>query len=280
MTSNQLPRLIAEPLLRTALGEDLGMAGDLTARLLDPKKTGKAFLRARQSGVLSGIEAAAITCNLVDMSITIDEKHPNGHALEKDDLVAVLEGPLASIFTAERTFLNIIQRMSGIATSTSDFVRATHATHCRILCTRKTTPGLRAWEKQAVRHGGGINHRFGLSDGVMLKDNHIAAHGSITVALAEARKIYGPMVKIEVECDHHDQVAEAVHAGADVIMFDNMNVEQVAKAVLMVNGRAATEASGNMTLEMVPKFAATGVDYISVGRLTHSSPSIDLGLDL
>jgi nicotinate-nucleotide pyrophosphorylase (carboxylating) len=280
MNINQLPRLIAEPVLRKALEEDLGISGDLTARLIDPNKRGIALIRARENGFLSGMEAIALTCRLVDEQIDIDEKFANGDAINEGDVLASLQGPLASIFTAERTFLNMLQRMSGIATTTSKYVKATEGTGCRILCTRKTTPGLRAWEKQAVRHGGGINHRFGLSDGVMLKDNHIAAHGSISAAMAQARKIFGPMVKIEVECDNHDQVAEAVDAGADIVMFDNMNVQQVAEAVTLVHGRATTEASGNMTLDQVPLYATTGVDFVSVGKLTHSSPSLDLGLDL
>ncbi|MGC6391782.1 MAG: carboxylating nicotinate-nucleotide diphosphorylase [Alphaproteobacteria bacterium] len=279
-TNAQLPKLIAEPVLRRALQEDLADAGDLTAQLLHETGDGKALITARHAGILSGVEAIDYSAQLVDHRLNTQVYVQNGDTLEQGTIIAQVSGPWHSIFTAERTILNMLQRMSGIATLTASYVAETHGTKTRILCTRKTTPGLRAWEKQAVRHGGGVNHRFGLHDGVMLKDNHIAAHGSITKALEKARELFGPMVRIEIECDDIEQVREAVLGRADIIMFDNMSPHDVSRALDIVDGKSITEASGGLSLEDIATMARTGVDYISVGKITHSAPALDIGLDV
>ena len=276
-----LPDVLLEPLVRAALIEDLGPNGDVTTRAVIPAATGcRADLNAREAGVVSGMQLAAIAFRLVDPSLVIALHRPDGSRCAPGDLLMQIEGAAASILSAERVALNFAGRMSGIATLTAAFVTQTAGTATRITCTRKTTPGLRMVEKAAVLHGGGFNHRFGLSDAILIKDNHIAAAGGIPAVLAAARANVSHMMKIEIEVDTLAQLAEVLaEGGADVVLLDNMDTQTLRAAVDLVAGRLVTEASGNMTLPRIAEVAATGVDYISSGALTHSAQTLDLGLD-
>lgn len=276
-----LPDLLLEPLVRAALIEDLGPSGDITSRLVIPPATRyRARLNARTAGVISGMQIAALAFRLVDPGLAVVIHGPDGSACAPGDLLMEIEGAAQSILTAERVALNFAGRLSGIATLTAAFVAQTVGTQTRITCTRKTTPGLRLVEKAAVQHGGGFNHRFGLGDAILIKDNHIAAAGGIRPALTAARAHASHMMKIEVEVDTLIQLGDLLEiGGADVVLLDNMDTATLRKAVQMARGRLVTEASGNMSLPRIAEVAATGVDYISVGALTHSAPNLDLGLD-
>ncbi|MGB3315660.1 MAG: carboxylating nicotinate-nucleotide diphosphorylase [Albidovulum sp.] len=276
-----LPDLILEPLVRAALTEDLGGQGDLTTRAVIPHDlTYDAAIVAREAGVVSGMQIAALAFRLVDPALRIETLRPDGASCVKGDALMRISGRAASILMAERVALNFAGRMSGIATLTAAFVAETAGTTARITCTRKTTPGLRIVEKQAVLHGGGTNHRFGLFDAVLIKDNHIAAVGGICAALSSARAALGHMVKVEVEVDRLDQLAELLETGgADAVLLDNMDTATLRESVAMVDGRLVTDASGNMRRDRIAEVAATGVDYISCGALTHSAQVLDLGLD-
>ncbi|QDY71633.1 carboxylating nicotinate-nucleotide diphosphorylase [Qingshengfaniella alkalisoli] len=276
-----LPDLILEPLVRAALTEDLGQYGDITTRAVIPVRTRYAAkINARENGVVSGMQIAAIAFRLVDPLLTVNIRRTDGSVCRKGDTLMEIEGSAASILSAERVALNFAGRLSGISTLTRSFVNQTHGTNTRITCTRKTTPGLRVVEKQAVLHGGGYNHRSGLSDAILIKDNHIAAAGGIAAALNAARQVASHMVRVEIEVDTLDQLDEVLAtAGADVVLLDNMDTASLRNAVERVDGKLVTEASGNMTLERIPEVAATGVDYISSGALTHSAHTLDLGLD-
>lgn len=276
-----LPDLLLEPLVRAALIEDLGPNGDVTTRAVIPASVRySARLNAREAGVVSGMQLAAIAFRLVDPSLQITLHRPDGSVCAPGDLLMQIEGAAASILSAERIALNFAGRLSGIATLTAAFVAEAKGSATRITCTRKTTPGLRMVEKAAVLHGGGFNHRFGLSDAILIKDNHIAAAGGIAAVLRAARAQVSHLMKVEIEVDTLAQLAEVLAVGgADVVLLDNMDTPTLRAAVEMVAGRLVTEASGNMALPRIAEVAGTGVDYISVGALTHSARTLDLGLD-
>ncbi|MFC3570047.1 carboxylating nicotinate-nucleotide diphosphorylase [Paracoccus sp. TOH] len=276
-----LPDLVLEPLLRAALTEDLGTYGDITTRTVIPAGTRyRARIVAREAGVASGMQLAGIAFRLIDPALAWRPRHADGSRFQPGDTLAEIEGEAASILSAERVALNFAGRLSGIATQTADFVAETAGTKARITCTRKTTPGLRLVEKQAVLHGGGFNHRFGLSDAILIKDNHIAAAGGIRPVLQAVKARASHMMRVEIEVDRLDQLAQVLEeGGADVVLLDNMATAQLREAVAMTAGRVVLEASGNMRLGRVAEVAATGVDYISVGALTHSARTLDLGLD-
>ena len=240
----------------------------------------RARLNARQAGVVSGMQLAAITFRLVDPSLAITLHRADGSRCAAGDVLMEIEGAAASILSAERIALNFAGRLSGIATLTAGFVAEAAGTATRITCTRKTTPGLRMVEKAAVLHGGGFNHRFGLSDAILIKDNHIAAAGGIRAVLTAAQASVSHMMKVEIEVDTLAQLTEVLQVGgADVVLLDNMDTSTLRQAVDLVAGRLVTEASGNMALPRIAEVAATGVDYISSGALTHSAGTLDLGLD-
>ena len=269
-----------EPMLRAALLEDLGRAGDLTTdAIVPPTLLATTALVARQPGTVAGLDLAVLAFRLLDLGITVEVQRPDGSRLAPGDVLATVRGPAAGILTAERVALNYLCHLSGIATVTRSIVDALAGTATRVTCTRKTTPGLRAVEKYAVRAGGGGNHRFGLDDAVLIKDNHVAIAGDVRTALARARAHVGHLVKIELEVDTLAQLEEALSVGVDAVLLDNMDAATLRRAVAMVAGRAVTEASGRITPTTAPEIAASGVDLISIGWLTHSAPVLDIGLD-
>ena len=276
-----LPDLLLEPVVRAALVEDLGPMGDATVRAVIPQGlTYDARLNARRPGVASGMRVAEMAFRLVDPALVVTTLVEDGTPFAPGDTLMRIEGKAASILMGERVALNFAGRLTGVATLTAAFVAETRGTKARITCTRKTTPGLRVLEKEAVRHGGGANHRYGLSDAILIKDNHIAAAGGVRPVLEAARAARSHMMRVEIEVDRLDQLAEVLEIGvADVVLLDNMTTPQLAEAVAMNAGRLVLEASGNMSLPRIAEVAATGVDYISVGALTHSAPVVDLGLD-
>lgn len=275
-----LPDLLVEPVVRRAYEEDLGMAGDITTQAVVPADAqARALIRARQPGWVAGIGIAAFTFRFLDPAIHVELLTEDGRDVRPGDALARISGPARSVLTAERTALNLLGHLSGIASVTARIVASVRPHKARIVCTRKTNPGLRALEKWAVRAGGGANHRFGLDDGILIKDNHIVVAGGIGAAVARARAFAGHMVRIEVEVDTLDQLDEALAAGVDAVLLDNMSPETLRQAVARVNGRAITEASGRVTEETAPVIAASGVDLISVGWITHSAPTLDVGLD-
>ena len=281
MTQGPLPDLILEPLVRAALMEDLGTYGDITTRTVIPADTRyTARLNARANGVLSCTQIAALAFRLIDPALKVTAHKSDGDSIASGDLLMQIEGRAASILSAERVALNFVGRLSGIATLTASFVAETKGTATRITCTRKTTPGLRLVEKQAVLHGGGFNHRFSLSDAIMIKDNHIAAAGGIRTVLQAVKAQASHMVRTEIEVDRLDQLQEVLdEGGADVVLLDNMDTLTLRDAVKINAGRLVLEASGNMRIDRIAEVAATGVDYISSGALTHSAQTIDIGLD-
>ena len=276
-----LPVIMVEPLLRAALLEDLGRAGDITTAATIPASIlMDGVIAARESGVIAGTDAAALAFRLLDPAISVAIETPDGSHVSRGDNVIRLHGPARAALSAERVALNLLCHLSGVATATAALVAAVRPFPARIVCTRKTTPGLRMLEKHAVRAGGGSNHRFGLDDAVLIKDNHVALAGGIRTAIARSRQAVGPFVKIEVEVDTLAQLAEALETGVDAVLLDNMTPEQMRAAVRMVDGRALVEASGRIRLETVNAVAASGVDLISAGWITHSAPALDLGLDV
>ncbi|TCU27736.1 nicotinate-nucleotide pyrophosphorylase [carboxylating] [Rhizobium azibense] len=280
MTLVGLPRLLIEPLVRNALLEDLGLAGDITSAAVVPQDhRSKVVMVARQPGVIAGLCAAALAFELVDPAIIMTFHVADGAAVKPGDVIVTVEGPSRAILTGERTALNFLGHLSGIATVTAGIVAAIAGTNASVACTRKTTPGLRALEKYAVRAGGGVNHRFALCDAVLIKDNHVAIAGGVAEAICRAKAGAGHMVKIEVEVDTLDQLREAMETGVDAVLLDNMTPDQLRRAVKIVAGRAITEASGRVTPQTAGAIAASGVDLISVGWLTHSAPTLDIGLD-
>jgi nicotinate-nucleotide pyrophosphorylase (carboxylating) len=261
------------------LAEDIGH-GDLTSlAMIDPDARGAFHMNARQPLTLAGIEVAAACFRRYDPNIEIEITAADGQRLAPKARLMTVAGHAQSVLTVERTALNVVQHLSGIATETSRFVDAIAGTKAKLIDTRKTTPGLRMLEKHAVVCGGGGNHRLGLDGGVMIKDNHIAIAGSIVKAVERARRRVPTLVKIEVECDRLDQVREAIDAGADVILLDNMALDEMREAVRLVNGRIPLEASGGVRLETVRAIAETGVDYISTSKITQAAPAVDIGLD-
>ena len=275
-----LPALMIEPLVRAALLEDLGRAGDLTTDAIVPAAfRARTVLRARRPGVLAGLDFAVAAFRLIDPAITIATARHDGAKLARGDVIAEIEGPARGILTAERTALNFMGHLSGIASATRGVVDAIAGHRAQVVCTRKTLPGLRIAQKYAVRVGGGANHRFGLDDAVLIKDNHVAIAGGVAEAVARARAGVGHMVKIELEVDTLDQLRTALDLRVDAILLDNMSPETMTEAVRMVDGRALTEASGGITPATAPAVAASGVDLISIGWLTHSAQVLDIGLD-
>jgi nicotinate-nucleotide pyrophosphorylase (carboxylating) len=280
VTLNPLLPLLYEPLVRTALLEDLGRAGDITADAIVPADQRSALvMRARQPGVVAGLDVARCAFQMIAPAVTLKAERPDGSTVAPGEVIASIDGPARALLTGERTALNFLCHLSGVATATASLVSAVKGTRAQIVCTRKTTPGLRALEKYAVRAGGGSNHRFGLDDAVLIKDNHIALAGDVRTAIERAKAHAGHLVKIEVEVDALSQLEHALAIGVDAVLLDNMTVEQLRQAVAMTGGQAITEASGRITAETVKAIAATGVDLISAGWLTHSSAALDIGLD-
>lgn len=280
--------LLYEPLVRRALEEDLGRAGDLTTDAIVPLDArGEARVVARADGRIAGLPAALAAFRLLDAAIEIDLRSADGADAAAGETLAVVRGPLRPILSAERTALNLLGRLSGVATATRAIVRAIESElgpdAARVVCTRKTTPGLRALEKHAVRCGGGANHRFGLDDAVLVKDNHRAAAGGVAEAVRRVRAHAGHLVKVEVEVDTLEELDQALAAGVDAVLLDNMTLDQLAEAVRRsrrATPRPVTEASGGITPETAPRVAATGVHLLSVGWITHSAPALDVALDL
>ena len=277
-----LSPLVIEDAVRRALEEDLGRAGDITSAATIPAgKKARARLAARKPGVLAGLACAAEAFRQLDPAIEFHAKKRDGDALKAGDVVAEIAGDARAVLSAERVALNFTTHLSGTATLTAAFVAKVKHTRAKIVCTRKTIPGLRALEKYAVRCGGGMNHRFGLDDAVLIKDNHIAVAGGVAAALKAARASVGHLVKVEIEVDSLDQLAEVLKTGGvDVALLDNMDTAAMKRAVELASGKLALEASGGINLDTVAAIAETGVDMISVGALTHSAPALDLGLDI
>jgi nicotinate-nucleotide pyrophosphorylase (carboxylating) len=274
------PDHLIAPALDAAFAEDLGLSGDITTNAVIPADAvSRAVIAARKPGRIAGLPIAEAAFRRLDPSIEFRVAIADGGDAERGAAIAEISGNARAILTAERVALNFLGHLCGIATQTRALVRAIEGTNARVCCTRKTTPGLRAFEKYAVRAGGGVNHRFGLFDAVLIKDNHIAAAGSIGAAIERARQAVGHLVKIEVEVDRLDQLEEALRHKIDAALLDNMSVDQLRRAVAMAGGAIALEASGGVTLDTVRVIAETGVDLISSGALTHSSQALDLGLD-
>lgn len=276
-----LPDVLIEPIVRIALTEDLGRAGDVTAQACVPDGARmRAVFAARKAGTLAGIDCVRLALRLMDPDADISIRVRDGEAFAAGAVLAEVEADARAFLAAERTALNLLGRLSGIATLTTAYVSAVEGTRARIADTRKTTPGLRALEKHAVACGGGLNHRFGLDDAILIKDNHIAVCGGVGEAIRRANAAAGHLMKIEIEVDGLDQLGEALAEGPDVIMLDNFSLVDLRTAVARVAGRVVLEASGGVSLETVRAIAETGVDVISVGALTHSAPSLDIGLDV
>lgn len=275
-----LPDVVIEPLVRLALTEDLGRAGDITTDAVIPAATlmAAAFI-TREPGVAAGYDAAKLALRLIDPEARWITKVEEGVAFAKRVEIARVEGRARSILMAERVMLNFMGPLSGVATLTAKFAKEIEGTNARIVCTRKTTPGFRALEKRAVRLGGGVNHRLGLDDAILIKDNHIAAAGGVGPALKRARASVGHLRAIEIEVETLEQLKEALPLGPDAVLLDNMGNDMLRQAVQIVGGKCKTEASGGVRLETVRGIAETGVDYISVGALTHSAVNLDIGLD-
>jgi nicotinate-nucleotide pyrophosphorylase (carboxylating) len=268
--------------VQRALEEDLGRAGDVTSIATIPEPTrADAIMVARQAGVMAGLALAVATFQKLSPELNIEAHVRDGVAVAAGVQVMTISGPARAVLTGERTALNFVGRLSGVATLTADYVRHTAGTKMRICCTRKTTPGLRALEKYAVRCGGGFNHRFGLDDAILIKDNHIAVAGGVQPVLERARSHTGHLVKIEIEVDTLRQLREVLDTGlADVVLLDNMDIETLTEAVKLAAGRVVLEASGSVTLDSIARIAATGVDYASSGALTHSAPNFDVAIDI
>ena len=277
---NKLPMLMIEPVVRAALLEDLGRAGDLTTDAIVPAEAQtRCALAARQPGVVAGLDFAAMAFRLIDPAIKIEVTLPDGSRLRAGERIATISGPARGILTAERTALNFLSHLSGVASATRGIADAIEGTRAQVCCTRKTMPGLRFAQKYAVRVGGGSNHRFGLDDAVLIKDNHVAIAGGVHAAVQRARAGVGHLVKIELEVDTLAQLQDALTLQVDAVLLDNMAPDMLRQAVEMVDGRAITEASGRIRPDTAPAIAASGVDLLSVGWLTHSATVLDIGLD-
>ncbi|HEY2474597.1 MAG TPA: carboxylating nicotinate-nucleotide diphosphorylase [Candidatus Cybelea sp.] len=272
---------VAAPVVQAALLEDIGRGGDLTTdAIVDPKQRARARIVARRGGIVAGLDAATLAFTILDSRVEISRRIAEGAPVDAGGVVAEIEGPARAILTGERTALNLLSRLCGIATATGRLVELVAGTHASIADTRKTTPGLRALERYAVHCGGGRNHRFGLDDGILIKDNHLALAGSIAAAVAAARARAGHMVKIELEVDTIDQLREALETPIDAVLLDNMTPAELSEAVALVRKRVITEASGGVNETNVATIARTGVDIISVGWLTHGAPALDLSLEI
>src|SRR6266704_1910458 len=277
-----LSPLAIDEAVHRALDEDLGRAGDITSMATIPEAThAHAVLIARQAGVIAGLPLAVATFQKLSPDVSIQAHYRDGGIVAAGVHVMTISGPARAVLAAERTALNFVGRLSGVATLTADYVRHTAGTSLRICCTRKTTPGLRALEKYAVRCGGGFNHRFGLDDAILIKDNHIAVAGGVRAVLERAKAAAGHLVKVEIEVDTLDQLREVIEVGlADAVLLDNMDGPTMRKAVEMVGGKFPLEASGGITLDTIAEIAKTGVDYASSGWITHSAPHLDVALDI
>jgi nicotinate-nucleotide pyrophosphorylase (carboxylating) len=277
-----LSPLAIDEAVHRALDEDLGRAGDITSMATIPETTAAhAVMVARQAGRIAGLPLAVATFQKLSPEIKITTHVRDGASVAKGAHVLTIDGPARAVLTGERTALNFVGRLSGIATLTADYVRHTTGTRMRICCTRKTTPGLRALEKYAVRCGGGFNHRFGLDDAILIKDNHIAVAGGVKPVLERARANVGHLVKLEIEVDTLTQLREVLDTGlADVVLLDNMDTATLTEAVKLAQGRVVLEASGGLTFDTIAAIAATGVDYASSGTLTHSAPNFDVAIDI
>jgi nicotinate-nucleotide pyrophosphorylase (carboxylating) len=279
--SFELPPHLIEEAVRAALAEDLGRAGDITTQAtIPPSAVARAVIAARKEGVIAGLPLAHEAFRQTDARVAFETLVEDGAAVAPGAKIATIEGPARAILSAERVALNYLGRLSGVATLTAQYAKRIAHTRARVCDTRKTTPGLRAFEKYAVRCGGGANHRFGLDDAVLIKDNHIAVAGGVVPALRAAKAFAGHLVKIEIEVDTLAQLKEVLTEGADVVLLDNMSLDNLRAAVKQVNGAIIVEASGGVTLDTIAAIAETGVDLISVGALTHSAPVLDLGLDI
>ncbi len=277
-----LSPLAIDEAVACALAEDLGRAGDVTSTATVPEGTrGRAVMAAREAGTIAGLPVAAAVFRKLDPAVEIAASVRDGAAVAAKTTLMTVAGDARALLAAERTALNFVGHLSGIATAAAEFVRLVAHTKARICCTRKTTPGLRALQKYAVRCGGGFNHRFGLDDAILIKDNHIAVAGGVRAVLTRARATAGHLVKIEIEVDRLDQLEEVLATGlADVALLDNMDPPMLREAVKLNAGRLVLEASGGITLDTAAAIAETGVDYLSSGAITHSSPSLDVGLDI
>lgn len=282
MTDYYLSPLLFDQAVRAALEEDLGRAGDITTlACIPPGRKAVAVLAPRKPGVICGLSVAEAAFRIVDPHVSFEYLAADGDEIATPRTpVARISGDARAILTAERTALNFVSHMSGIASATAKLVALTKGTKAKVICTRKTTPNLRALEKYAVRCGGGMNHRFGLDDAVLIKDNHIAVCGGIAQALQAAKSYAGHMVKIEIEVDNLEQLKEVIAEGADVVLFDNMSPDDMRKGVEMIAGRMKTEASGGISADSAKAVAESGVDMLSSGALTHSAPILDIGLDI
>jgi nicotinate-nucleotide pyrophosphorylase (carboxylating) len=275
-----LSPLLIRPFIESALREDLGRQGDITTdTIFDLQDCAKAVFRTRQDCVISGLDCVEQTFLCLDPHLKITRTRTDGDAVPKGTIIATIQGTTRAILSGERVALNFLSHLSGIATATHALQTKISHTKARITCTRKTTPNLRLFEKYAVRCGGGLNHRYGLDDAVMIKDNHIAFSGSITKAIEKVRSHVGHTVKIEVEVDNLEQLAELLPLNADIVLLDNMPPALLREAVRMIDGKMIIEASGGINLDAVQSVAETGVDIISVGYITHSAPIVDIGLD-
>ena len=280
-----LPDVMIEPIVRAALLEDIGRAGDVTAEACIPAEARlKAQFRARKPGVVAGVACVRLAAQIMDPAARIDIRLNDGDALTPGSIIAEIEGNARALLTAERTALNLLGRLSGVATLTQAYVEAVAGTGVRIADTRKTTPGLRALEKHAVACGGGLNHRFGLDDAILIKDNHVAVCGGVDAAVRRARAMAGHLMKVELEVDGLDQLDQALGLigeglAPDVVMLDNFSLDDLREGVRRTTGRITLEASGGVDLTTVRAIAETGVNVISVGALTHSAPVLDIGLD-
>lgn len=280
MSVPPLPLIMIEPAVRAALLEDLGRAGDLTTDAIVPiEARTECALMARQAGVVAGLDFALAAFRLIDPAIEVRVERSDGTRLTPGDLIATVAGSARGILTAERTALNFLCHLSGVASATRGIADAITGTKAQVCCTRKTMPGLRAAQKYAVRVGGGSNHRFGLDDAVLIKDNHVAIAGGVRPAVERARAGVGHLVKIELEVDTLAQLQEAMTLRVDAVLLDNMGPDMLREAVAIVDGRAVTEASGRIRPDTAPAIAASGVDLLSVGWLTHSATVLDIGLD-
>ena len=273
-------RCWAEKIIRLALAEDVGRGDITTTAVVDPEASARGAIVFRERGVLAGLPMVAMVYEMIDGQVQVLPSRRDGDVLLAGEIAARVQGPAWALLTGERVALNFLQRLSGIATMTAELVELVRPYPCQVVDTRKTAPGMRVLEKYAVRVGGGRNHRLGLDDAVLIKDNHVIAAGGIAQAVAAARAKAPLTARIEVEVESREQVEEALAAGADIIMLDNMAVDEMVQMAALVDGRALVEASGGITLDMIAAVAAAGVDFISVGAITHSSRALDVALDL
>ncbi|MGI9365485.1 MAG: carboxylating nicotinate-nucleotide diphosphorylase [Rhizobiaceae bacterium] len=276
-----LSRVMVQEAVRATLLEDMGLAGDVTTDATIPvAKTAEVFMNCREEGIMAGMPIAEAAFKTVDPEVNFKPLVQDGDAVKPGQDIAGMSGPARSILSAERVALNYLCHLSGIATYTHEFASRISHTKAVVCCTRKTIPGMRAFEKYAVKCGGGSNHRYGLDDAILIKDNHVAVAGGVAAAVQSARNFAGHLVKIEIEVDTLEQLREALKAGPDVVMLDNMSLDELRQAVAIVDGAVPLEASGNVNVDTVKDIAETGVDMISTSKITMSAPTLDIGMDI